>query len=1092
MDKSNSLNYKVFLESIGYDTERIEKYFHKVISNLESEASFLIGKRDEDVEKQYLEYTKNLELYSQIKYDILSKYFIDYIELNEEYNLKKAKHESEIREKIDNLLDQIERERLVIDQLRSDYLVKFYEAKKEPQRNIDLISKKIDTEYNKHVQFIFDAKKSIENNKEYYITAEQYIEKIDKALEFLDEISGYNEELLDENKSDSKIEANKLSIYLDYINNEIDKTSNTSFVSLYDNVSKTFVSLIDNVKLRKEEILKESKSLKSNIAYCFNRIDKEIEETREYYDKKLINDYPPQVIKEIKKDRDIMLKSLETRKIRISLDYSIEINLLDEEASILDSYINELDKSNKALGGSFIDEMEKSSIMVLSLMKSVREFVQDELRAIDSFERDSNEAREIVKYFNNRFRNLQIESTLEILKNNRESISKAIENNRTLDILAFEILTSEELLKIKLLNLKKTLLTLDDELKIKSIEYDIKIEELEHTSTPLIVINNCKSKIELLKNDLKVDIDILNHDLEHKIKIIDLKKDIDILRNDYMIAYTRLDNISKIIDKKVDIEPKIIDLLSSIELERIVENVLIDSANKMNEYSLTMVKYDKDIEELDSDTNSRIRYLNNVLEIEIKNFENEKSKILKESENRKKEIYPSLVNIKSDSGKKLKELRKKYNADKQYFFDTNNKNKKVYLTLSSTLNDLISEYEKKLENIDLSNRVFINNVIDESNLLVKKVNDELIKNNGYDINEIVININLLPVLSASENKYLKTLKKAISSFIKDLKVLINKELSKIVYYEGKALDKEVKKIDDEYKENIALIAIKNTILETPSLDNLDKIDEESIIKTKEYEKNISSYKKYYMSTIESIRNDYDSRFKELTDLKDKCENYVLNLNESINDKIDYEYSRIKENHEKKIYDATIGERELAKKASASISNMSDEVEKKNSDFEKIKKGYDDINKLYFDTTIEKAKEYYETIKSEMNKFEDDVETYIEFKKQDKSNYMSSLNSLVNEYKSNFNDLNEYYRDIANNKKAEKIFEYTKLLEETKEKNMSEFEKEFTTSKTYEKSLEMLTSSLMEKAKRVNDSLSKDSVETVITFGNKIDKLTNNE
>ena len=1093
MENNNSFNYKVFLESFDYDKTEIEKYFHKVIENLENEASFLIGKRDDDVEKLYDEYTKNLELYDKIKYDILSKYFIDYIELNEEYNLKKSKLENETNERINELLDRIENERIVIDQIRSDYLVKFYEAKKEPQKNIDLISKKIDKEYLAHINFITDAKKSIENNKEFYINAEYYLKRADNALEFLDEISEYNEELFNESSIDSNIESNKLTVYLDYINKEIDETLNLSFLNLYDDVKGTFDTIILDSKNRKKEILNESKSLKLNIQKAFKTIDKEIIDTKEFFKNKLKDVSDPSLIKDINKDEKAMLDSLESRKMRISLDYSIEISLLDEEVRIIDSYIDELEKSNHSLGGSFIDEMNKTSSLVLSVLKSIKEFVEDELKAIGSFERDSREARQIVSYFTNRFKNLEIESSVERIKNYKDSIKKTIETNKNLDALAFEILTSEELLKIKLLDLRKILLTLDDELKIKSIEYDNKIEELEHTSTPLIEINNSKTQIELVKNDLKVDLDLLDHELEHKIKLIDLKKNIDILRNDYMIAYTRLENISKIIEKRTGIEPRIVDLTSSIELEKIIENILIDSSNKMKEYTLNIESFNKEIEELDSETSSKLRYLNNVLEIEIKNFENQKMKIVKESEIKKKKIYPLLRDIKSKSGTKLKELKTEYTKYKKEFIISNNKNESVYNELSSSTSTILSNYQDYFNNKELSNELdayteYLNNGL--SNLYIE-LNDSLSKYNEYDFVSLTIadDMNFNDIKDYKESKFNILLDKKIKKYLNIVSASINKELDKIIFYKDKELDKKLKKIDDDYKEKIALIAIDNTILETPNLDKLDKIDIEKIEKTKEYEKNISSYKKYYMSTIDSIKTDYESRLNELKNLKDKCEHYTNNLNQEINKEIENEYTKIKDTHSKKIYDVTIGEKALAIKATSSISNMSDEIEKKNGDFEKIKKGYDDINKLYFDGTIEKAKEYYELMKNNMLKYERDVETYIAYKKQDKPNYISSLNKLISEYRINYEDINEFYKEKANIKKADNIFEYTKLLNETRDKDSKDFNEAYNFSKSYEESLEMLSNSLMEKAKSINESLSKDSIESVIKFGDKIDKTT---
>ena len=124
----------------------------------------------------------------------------------------------------------------------------------------------------------------------------------------------------------------------------------------------------------------------------------------------------------------------------------------------------------------------------------------------------------------------------------------------------------------------------------------------------------------------------------------------------------------------------------------------------------------------------------------------------------------------------------------------------------------------------------------------------------------------------------------------------------------------------------------------------------------------------------------------------------------------------------------------------------------------------------------------------MNEYEDEVETYIAFKKQNKDNYMATLSTLASEYKMNYPELTDYYKGEADNKKADNIFEYSKLLEKIKDKGITDFEQAYSYSVSYEDALEKLSNSLKEKAKIINESLSKDSIETVINFGDKIDKL----
>ena len=129
----DSLNYKIFLESLDFDEKRIQKYFNSIIESLEKEVSLAKDIKNNKIEGIYKAYQENLTLYDKVKEDILAKYFDEYKEINENYFLAKAKIENEYIANKERLLDIIDQERIIISSTKRDMLIDFYEKKKDAQ-----------------------------------------------------------------------------------------------------------------------------------------------------------------------------------------------------------------------------------------------------------------------------------------------------------------------------------------------------------------------------------------------------------------------------------------------------------------------------------------------------------------------------------------------------------------------------------------------------------------------------------------------------------------------------------------------------------------------------------------------------------------------------------------------------------------------------------------------------------------------------------------------------------------------------------------------------------------------------------------------
>ena len=87
-------------------------------------------------------------------------------------------------------------------------------------------------------------------------------------------------------------------------------------------------------------------------------------------------------------------------------------------------------------------------------------------------------------------------------------------------------------------------------------------------------IENAKDEIRLLQKDLKIDRQIKKKELDNKVKLLDERKDVDLLRCDYMAAYARLDNVQGLIDIKSSSEDKISELESQIRVQKIIQQAI--------------------------------------------------------------------------------------------------------------------------------------------------------------------------------------------------------------------------------------------------------------------------------------------------------------------------------------------------------------------------------------------------------------------------------------------------------------------------------------------------------------------------------------
>ena len=254
------LNYKTFLESLNYDEEKIQKYFNNLNESLEKEAILYRELKDKSISELYKDYEENLSLYDKVKEDILYKYFDEFKEINENYGINLMKIENEYIGNKGKILDIIDQEKFIINEIKRDELISFYEKKKDAQHRIREVNRLIDEEYEKHIGIILSAKEKLLSNNEFYVNAEKHINELDKSIKFLEEFSEFNQDFLSLNANDTEdLNTNNLTIYLEFIDTEIEKIKSTSSVlSKYSRIEHTFTSILEELDTRIDTLSNDS------------------------------------------------------------------------------------------------------------------------------------------------------------------------------------------------------------------------------------------------------------------------------------------------------------------------------------------------------------------------------------------------------------------------------------------------------------------------------------------------------------------------------------------------------------------------------------------------------------------------------------------------------------------------------------------------------------------------------------------------------------------------------------------------------------------------------------------------------------------
>ena len=650
MDREKNIpSYKNLLEGLDYNPELVQNYFESIIESLEKELFLLRDEGDKRLTDLYNNFDVKQEKFISIKEDILRTYLNEFIRLNEEYENDLLILNNDFLSKESELKDSINLEEDLINRISLEYAQKLLELTKEPNAKIRDIYKRIDEEYQVHAGVIFSAREALlKNNSEYYLNAQSHIEELDKLDRFFKELNDYTSNLRKViNSATVSSNDKRIQIYLDYIAENKEKWINVDeLIHSYDEIENSYKTLEAELENKINENVKYFEDIKNDKLNKLKSLETALNNVNEHFDKLIEKETDRAAKRILINEKNAFIKKIENDKQRLEFEINSEGELLNKDTEAINLFKESINTLLSTIHESYQDRITKVNDELKLLLSETEELLNDTRNSIKNYDSAYAQSKNLLSYFEKRYAQLSYSTRIKAIEEYKNYLLDNVERNKKLDTLAFELLTNSEVRTLKLLDLEKDYLTVDENIKIKQVKYDIDREVKEKTLNSRLQINNALSEIELLKKDLEIDKKIKKHELDNAIKVLDLRKKIDITRVNYMEAYARLDNVKEMINIKGMNENLIEEINTQIKIQKLIEISLLESVSRREQFDSIIEGYDESIKKLDEDTQSKIRYHNDVLEIERDTFEKNKQNLKDSYDDLRKSIYPSINEIK--------------------------------------------------------------------------------------------------------------------------------------------------------------------------------------------------------------------------------------------------------------------------------------------------------------------------------------------------------------------------------------------------------------------------------------------------------------
>ncbi len=1099
MEKEKNIpSYKNLLEGLDYNPELVQNYFESIIESLENELFLLRDEGDKRLNDLYSDFDVKQEKFISIKEDILRTYLNEFIRLNEEYENELLILNNDFLSKESELKDNINLEEDLINRISLEYAQKLLEITKGPNAKIREIYKRIDEEYQVHAGVIFSAREALlKNNSEYYLNAQSHLDELDKLDRFFNELNEYTSNLRNEiNSSTASSNDKRIQIYLDYINENKDKwTDIDSLIHSYDEIESSYKELEAKLENKISENLAYFEDIKNDKLAKLSSLDTAINNVNEHFNKLIEKETDKAAKRILVNEKDAFIKKIEADKEKLEFEINAEADLLNKDSEAINLFKDSINNLINTVHDSYSDRINKTNSDLKLLLSETEELLNDTRNSIKNYDSAYAQSKNLLSYFEKRYAQLSYATRIKAIEEYKAYLLDNVERNKKLDTLAFELLTNSEVRTLKLLDLEKEYLTVDENIKIKQAKYDIDREVKEKTLNSRLQINNALSEIELLKKDLEIDKNIKKHELDNAIKVLDLRKKIDITRVNYMEAYARLDNVKEMINIKGKNENLIEEINTQIKIQKLIEISLLESVSRREQFDSIINGYDESIKKLDEDTQSKIRYQNDVLEIERDTFEKNKQKLKDSYDDLRKSIYPSINEIKKERDKKINHIKNTFEDSKKNEVE---ENKKKENDAKCALKEFKQLYNNSIKSIDNSHSegkeddsqyfnminsdgytntidLILNNTLNGANDMLNKYyssgNLEMPKSNASSTFKTQIKkAKKKADRDRCYKEYKKESKQVISKINQEFQSFVKDQLP-----ESKSDEEMMLKVYDELKAKlIAEEAIASSNKIAPYLDDLKDVENTRDAKNKELEDKLQEFKGQYLDTIKAIESDYEMRLGELKGLKDSTINHKESGNADIDELI---YNSIQDLSEKR--DENIIRNDSAKEtnyedAQNKIESLSIEAltlsDSLDSGTEEVKKD----NKAYRDDMTTKAKEDYLAYQEDKIKNEDSLHNDLKEHDENRQKYfrdivVESLN-IKDSYKKKIEYVNEKYE----NKKADDLVEFEKLFDSTKVKSLLAHDVISKPLVDLELEINKLTLDLIKQAEDLNDEMTKSS------------------
>jgi len=1011
-DMKKSINYEALLESFDFDQEKIKSYFNSLISSLQNEVFNIKNKQDLLFKDKYDSYNKELDILNEKKEQIIKTYLESYKDLNEKYNSDILSLDNKYFIDKNIILDKLDENNLKIKNIKDSLQMELYNLKKPYESKNSLIEKKIDEEYFNEADFIFQAKEKLLINKELYLNIAKHTNDLKKTINFFIELKKINTE----------------------------KYENTSYQNLEDEFTNVSNLLIKNKSLDNfidiETLNKNTDSILNSI---YDRINK-LENNNSSSD--LINTNDTSFISDL--ENNIKYKSIIKSLNKISFNKH-------ESESIYDSINNYFNDKEKLLLNNFKEnskeifysvitninkEINNNKAFLENSIKDCNSFLTNIINEYSSFKNDTDSFN---SFFNSVLKKLdtnEVDSKIKLLNQYISYIDILLEYSKKLDAIAFELLTTKEVLKLKLLDLKKQYLTIDNKTKIKEIEYDFNQRINETCFEIMVDIDKLNSNIYYLKDNLLLDKNIYQNDLLNDLYVIEIKKNIDLLSIDYIISSKKLESLKEIALQN-DIYVKDINILSEkIDFQKETENIILEALNNKIEYDSLLSNYDNNISYLENDSEQKIRYLNDILEVERENFTSSKEKADIVTKSLNELVYPELIKSKSNSSKliklinddfdkKIASIKENAKLASKYKETSLIAGKEIYNNALTKLNNYFKY--SNTDGIDRSSSITL--IMSNFKKYINSLNESLnvfnykLVFNDKQFNKITSSY--LNNIAFNENQFLSyhSFKKMYCNYYNEFKNYI--KTYKI--YSSKQLLNIEKKLNEKRNNKIAKIVLKNTINIDGYLDDLDKINNSKIKIENKFEDKVSEFKEIYLNTLDQIKDEYDKKIIELNDLKNKAiknnEMFNENINKSINAIYLSKNQKVKEINK-------INSNDNVEQIDNSIVYLKNDISSKYNYLDT----YIDNLKLEHnkktDLLSKESNDLFNKYEKEKEKLLIERKRLISEKEHLKNQFLNKINKDSFEFKNNYQNRIELLNEEANNKMVDNELEYSKVLNES--------------------------------------------------------------